>query len=121
MCDAIATFAEVDPSAAMVFLMHACGTACLAAAGSKSKGADAALKEIAAGKHLSTLAFSEAGSRSHFWAPLGTATQVDGQVSLDAQKSWVTSAGQADSYVWTSLPLAADGPMTTTNWCSRRC
>ena len=26
-----------------------------------------------AGDHLSTLAFSEEGSRSHFWAPLGTA------------------------------------------------
>ena len=67
---------------------------------------------VAAGRHLSTLAFSEAGSRSHFWAPLGTATPVNGQVRLDAQKSWVTSAGQADSYVWSSRPLAADGPMT---------
>src|SRR5438034_7737119 len=28
------------------------------------------LQEIAAGRHLSTLAFSEAGSRSHFWAPI---------------------------------------------------
>jgi hypothetical protein len=26
---------------------------------------------IAAGSHLSTLAFSEVGWRSHFWAPLG--------------------------------------------------
>ena len=25
------------------------------------------------GQHLSTLAFSEAGSRSHFWAPTSTA------------------------------------------------
>ena len=31
---------------------------------------------------------------------------------LDARKSWVTSAGQADSYVWSSRPLAGDGPMT---------
>ncbi len=31
---------------------------------------------------------------------------------LDASKSWVTSAGHADSYVWSSLPLDADGPMT---------
>jgi len=62
---------------------------------------------------LCTCAFSEAGSRSHFWAPLSTATQIDGQVRLDAHKSWVTSAGQADSYIWTSLPLAAAaGPMT---------
>ena len=27
-------------------------------------------------------------------------------------KSWVTSAANADSYVWSSKPLAADGPMT---------
>jgi isovaleryl-CoA dehydrogenase len=33
-------------------------------------------------------------------------------VRLDARKSWVTSAGEADSYVWSSRPLAADGPMT---------
>ena len=33
-------------------------------------------------------------------------------VQLDARKSWVTSAGEADSYVWSSRPVAADGPMT---------
>jgi alkylation response protein AidB-like acyl-CoA dehydrogenase len=33
-------------------------------------------------------------------------------VRLDARKSWVTSAGEADSYVWSSRPLAAPGPMT---------
>jgi alkylation response protein AidB-like acyl-CoA dehydrogenase len=55
------------------------------------------------------LAFSEIGSRSHFWAPLGTAA-VDGDLAiLDAFKSWVTSAGEADSYVWTSQASAADG------------
>ena len=68
---------------------------------------------IATGEHLTTLAFSEFGSRSHFWSPTGTATPVDdGTVRLDAQKSWVTSAGHADSYVWSSRPLAGDGPMT---------
>src|SRR5205807_1902678 len=68
---------------------------------------------IAAGRHLTTLAFSEAGSRSHFWTPLGTASDAgDATVRLSAHKSWVTSAGAADSYVWSSRPLAADGPMT---------
>jgi alkylation response protein AidB-like acyl-CoA dehydrogenase len=33
-------------------------------------------------------------------------------VRLDARKSWVTSAGQADSYVWSSRPMAAEGPST---------
>lgn len=97
-------------STAMVVTMHYAATAALAAAGRKDPLAD-----IAAGRHLSTLAFSESGSRSHFWAPLGTAMLVDqdaGDIGLDASKSWVTSAGQADSYVWSSRPLAAPGPMT---------
>lgn len=69
-------------------------------------------REIAARRHLATLAFSEAGSRSRSWTRLGTAAEADGSVRLDARKSWVTAAGEADSYVWSSRPLAAAGPMT---------
>ena len=95
-------------STAMVMTMHYSATSALVSAGDKQT-----LTEIAAGRHLSTLAFSEPGSRSHFWAPLGTAAgQDDGTVRLDAHKSWVTSAGQADSYVWSSRPLAGERPMT---------
>lgn len=94
-------------STAMIVTMHYSATAALAAAGTTD-----ALTTIAAGRHLSTLAFSESGSRSHFWAPLGTATADGSEVRLDARKSWVTSAGHADSYVWSSRPLQADGPMT---------
>ncbi|MEU5935269.1 hypothetical protein [Micromonospora sp. NPDC047187] len=55
------------------------------------------------------MAFSEYGSRSHFWSPTGTATAADDDtVRLDARKSWVTSAGEANSYVWSSLPLTRD-------------
>jgi alkylation response protein AidB-like acyl-CoA dehydrogenase len=43
---------------------------------------------------------------------LGTAAASGDQVTLNAHKSWVTSAAAADSYVWSSRPLAADGPMT---------
>jgi isovaleryl-CoA dehydrogenase len=96
-------------STAMVVLMHYAATAVLEAHGPEQTRA-----QIGAGHHLSTLAFSEAGSRSHFWVPLGTATASangDG-VRLDARKSWVTSAAEADSYVWSSRPLAAEGPMT---------
>jgi isovaleryl-CoA dehydrogenase len=95
-------------STAMVVTMHYAAAAALTAASRKDLLAD-----IAAGRHLSTLAFSESGSRSHFWAPLGTAVPDDaGDIRLDASKSWVTSAGQADSYVWSSRPVAAPGPMT---------
>ena len=45
------------------------------------------LTAIAAGRHLSTLAFSESGSRSHFWAPLSTAAADGDDVRLDARKS----------------------------------
>ncbi|GMV85011.1 MAG: acyl-CoA dehydrogenase [Dehalococcoidia bacterium] len=67
---------------------------------------------VASGRALATLAFSEAGSRSHFWAPLGTATLDGGNVRLDGKKSWVTSAGEADLYVWSSRPLHAAGAST---------
>ncbi len=94
-------------STAMIVAMHYSATAALIAA----ERADV-LTEIAAGRHLSTLAFSEFGSRSHFWAPLSTAEQRGGDVVLNARKSWVTAAGEADSYVWSSKPVSASGPMT---------
>jgi isovaleryl-CoA dehydrogenase len=93
-------------STAMVVMMHYSATAVI-----EADGPQEIREAIAAGRHVTTLAFSEAGSRSHFWAPLGTATQQNGAVLLDAQKSWVTAAGEADSYVWSSRPMAA-GPMT---------
>ena len=94
-------------STAMIVTMHYSATAALTAGGMKDT-----LTAIAAGRHLSTLAFSESGSRSHFWAPLSTAAADGDDVRLDARKSWVTAAGEADSYVWSSRPLAAQGAMT---------
>jgi len=99
---------SVCGSTAMVVAMHFSAVAGLIGAGDKDT-----LVTIAGGTHLSTLAFSEAGSRSHFWAPMSTAVLLPGGATarLDASKSWVTSAGYADSYVWSSRPLTggADG------------
>jgi isovaleryl-CoA dehydrogenase len=94
-------------STAMVTVMHYCGTAVL-----EAHGPEPVRRDVAAGRHLTTLAFSEVGSRSHFWAPLSTATANGGTVALDARKSWATSAGEADSYVWSSRPVSADGAST---------
>lgn len=91
-------------STAMVVCMHYCAAAVI-----EQHGPEEVRRAIAAGTHLSTLAFSETGSRSHFWAPLSSAT-ADGV--LDASKSWVTSAGEADSYVWTSRPAVTSGAAT---------
>ena len=96
--------ASACASTAMVVCMHYCGTAVI-----EPYGPRPVREAIARGDHLTTLAFSEAGSRSHFWAPLGTAKPVDGNVRIDAQKSWATSAGEADSYVWSSRAMNSDG------------
>jgi len=110
-----ATLAEADASVAMVYLMHVLGTACISAA---RPGAAAALtpilQQIATGRHLSTLAFSEAGSRSHFWAPISRAHRNGNGVRISAKKSWVTSAGHAQSYVVSALAPEGAGPTDST-------
>lgn len=94
-------------SSAMVLTMHYAGTAVIEAHGQKSTRTD-----VAAGRHLSTLAFSEAGSRSHFWAPTSTAKAAGNEVVLTAQKSWITSANQATAYVWSSKPCTGNEAST---------
>jgi alkylation response protein AidB-like acyl-CoA dehydrogenase len=108
-----ATLAEADASVAMVYTMHVCAAATIAAARPGAAVAEP-LKEIAAGRLLSTLAFSEAGSRSHFWAPVSRARQNGAGVLVTAKKSFVTSAGHAHSYVVSSLAPEGAGPTDST-------
>jgi alkylation response protein AidB-like acyl-CoA dehydrogenase len=96
-------------STAMVVCMHFCATAVIEAHGPLD-----VRKAIAAGKHLSTLAFSEVGSRSQFWVSLGTAHADGASVRLTGKKSFITSAHHADSYVWSSKPTA--GSELSTLW-----
>jgi alkylation response protein AidB-like acyl-CoA dehydrogenase len=111
----IATLAEADASVAMVYLMHVLGTASvLEARPSATAAVRPILQQIAAGRHLSTLAFSEAGSRSHFWAPMSRARRNGDSVRISAKKSWVTSAGHAQSYVVSSLSPDGAGPTEST-------
>jgi len=79
-----------------VYLMHLCGVACYLVAPGRT---EMQLRAAAAGTHLSTLAWSEQGSRSHFWAPVSQAARDGAGVRISAQKSFVTSAGEADGYV----------------------
>jgi alkylation response protein AidB-like acyl-CoA dehydrogenase len=91
-------------STAMIVAMHYCGAAVVEAFGSRADR-----ETVARGGALTTLAFSEAGSRSHFWAPLSTATRQGDEVVLEARKSWVTSANHADLYVWSSQATQGEG------------
>lgn len=86
-------------STAMVYMMHLCGTGCYLAQPEKFASE---LKAAARGQHLSTLAFSEKGSRSQFWAPVSKVVKNGNGYSLSAEKSWVTSAGEADGMVASS-------------------
>jgi alkylation response protein AidB-like acyl-CoA dehydrogenase len=110
-----ATLAEADASVAMVYLMHVLGTAAIASARASAAASVAPiLREISAGRHLSTLAFSEAGSRSHFWAPVSRAQRNGNGVHISAKKSWVTSAGHVQSYVVSALSPEGKGPTDST-------
>lgn len=94
-------------STAMVVTMHYCGSVVLEAHAPLD-----VRREAAAGRHLSTLAFSEAGSRSHFWAPTSSAARTASGIRLDARKSWITSASHATAYVWSSRPAEREGLST---------
>jgi isovaleryl-CoA dehydrogenase len=103
----VQSLAEHCGSTAMVVMMHYAGAAVIEAFGPTD-----VRERVAAGDYVTTLAFSETGSRSMFWAPMSTAAVAGDTVTLDAEKSWVTSAGQADGYVWSSKPVAAEGAST---------
>ena len=110
-----AALAEADASVAMVYVMHIMGAATIAAARpSAAQALTPILQEIGAGRHLATLAFSEAGSRSHFWAPISRAHRNGSGVRISAKKSWVTSAGHAQSYIVSALAPEGDGPTDST-------
>jgi alkylation response protein AidB-like acyl-CoA dehydrogenase len=104
--DTVGAIAEACASSAMVYLMHVCAVHVIAAGG----GDPSLLRSLASDANLGTLAFSERGSRSHFWAPV---SQVrDGRIS--ASKSFVTSAGHAGTYVVSTRPEGADSPIEST-------
>lgn len=99
--------AKVCSSTAMVVTMHYCGTTVL-----EKFGSAAIRRDIAEGAHLTTLAWSDSGSRSHFWAPVSKARREGNDFILDGSKSMVTSAAEADSYVWSTSPATAEGAST---------
>jgi len=89
----------------MIYLMHVAAAMPIA-----SGGHQATVEKMASGEALGTLAFSEKGSRSHFWAPVSQAQGSGDDITLFAEKSWVTSAGHADVYVVSTLTPNAPGP-----------
>jgi alkylation response protein AidB-like acyl-CoA dehydrogenase len=106
-------------STAMVYVMHV--SAQQAIAGSSTlAGRDELLRKMAEGRHLTTLAFSEKGSRSQFWAPVSKLVERGDGFVTSAYKSWVTAAGSADSYVSSGQRPGAASPLESTLYLVRR-
>jgi len=108
MAQVLERMAQACPSTAMVMLMHYCGTTVVAAKGSATLK-HSLLPAIARGEHLTTLAFSEAGSGGHFYMPVSQVRRNGHGLRLTARKTFVTSAGEADSYVVSSRKAGASG------------
>ena len=109
MAQVLECMAQACASTAMVTLMHYCGTAVITAKGSATLK-QSLLPIIARGEHLTTLAFSEAGSGGHFYMPVSEVRRNGHGLRLTAYKTFVTSAGEADSYVVSTRKASASGP-----------
>src|SRR5262249_33599826 len=110
-------------STAMIYVMHTSAT--MAIASSTLANQDALVHEIAQGKHPTTLALSEKGSRSQFWMPVSklvanSSGGSGGGYTTSAAKSWSTSASNADSYVSDAQKPGASGPLESTCYLIRR-
>jgi len=111
LVEAVSAVAGACGSTSMVYLMHLSAATVLAAATPADAGDT--LSRLASGEALGTLAFSEKGSRSHFWAPVSRAERGASSLRIVADKSWVTSAGHADVYVTSCLSAAGEAPDQT--------
>ncbi len=117
-CAVAEEFARSCASTAMIFVMHTSGAQAIGA--SQILGdREPLLRQIAAGKHLTTLALSEKGSRSQFWAPVSQLTATPDGFVTSAAKSWVTSANFADSYVASAQKPNAQSPLESTLYVAR--
>ena len=100
-------------STAMVYVMHIAATKVIETSVTLPTRADV-LRSIAAGKHLTTFALSERGSRSQFWAPVSQLVEQGNDYRTDAFKSWSTAAHHADSYVASAQRPGAQSPLDFT-------
>jgi alkylation response protein AidB-like acyl-CoA dehydrogenase len=111
--------AMADPSTAMIYVMHVAAAQAIAASHVLASR-DEVLRSIASGRHLTTLAFSETGSRSQFWAPVSQLHEAGDGYETSAAKSWVTAANHADSYVSSAQKPGAASPLESTVYLVRK-
>jgi isovaleryl-CoA dehydrogenase len=92
------TIAGACASSALCYSMHCVGSAVLASKATRYHE-DRYLRPISEGKHVTTLALSESGTGVHFYLPQTKLQRREGGFTVTGTKQFVTSGGQADSYV----------------------
>lgn len=111
--EVVARTARVCRATAAVLQSHYAAVAVI-----ESYGSPWLRGEIAAGRHLSSLALAEdggpgeQGGQAQYWASHSRAARSGDVVALRARKREVVAAGEADSYVWSSRPLTAVDGLT---------
>lgn len=108
---ALAVVAEeigaVCGSTGLVYGMHCVGTRVIQVRPTPAQ-VEQYLAPIAAGQHVTSLALSEPGTGSHFYLPRTTFRRRDDGFLVNGHKSFVTSGGEADSYVMSVVAADAD-------------
>ncbi len=113
LVEAVSAVASACGSTSMIYLMHV-ASAMVTSAAPPGQGAEELLAGMADGSKLATLAFSEKGSRSHFWSPVSRAEKLGPDtVHIEADKSWVTAASNADVLISSALSSSGEGPTDT--------
>ena len=95
------------PSSALCFGMHCVGTAVIASKATPFQQ-QKYLRPIAQGKHITTLALSEAGSGIHLYLPETHLAEDDGHFIVNGVKQFITNGSYADSYVLSTVATGID-------------
>lgn len=98
-------------STAICFGMHCVGSSVIAANATQDQQ-ERFLEPISAGRHLTTLSLSEAGTGVHFYLPQTSLESVDADgYRLTGTKTFVTNGSCADSYVVSAVASSPEAPM----------
>ena len=94
-------------SSAMCYGMHLVGSAVIAAKATPYQR-DHYLRPIAEGRHVTSLALSEAGTGSHLYLAETELRREDDAYIVDGTKQFITNGGHADSYVASTIASTPD-------------
>lgn len=97
-------------STAICFGMHSVGASVIAANPTENQRKDY-LEPIIAGKHITTLSLSEAGTGAHFYLPQTRLEVRQDKYVVNGTKTFVTNGDNADSFVVSAVAADPEAPM----------